>query len=497
MVPQENKRDSTILSSVKIGSYGVIGVVSAVFMSSVAPPLFTSSSSRAVVNAPITPLTSPIGGTVTGFAGTSAGDASPFSAIIQNDRVDRSTLIGLQMQMGSLQNELDLKKSILADYRDRIADMEGDLERQRQAVLALSENALENANISMRSAKLKAETSKINLNRQLRLIDKGAVAGTQLEIENKLAEEEASTEAAIVNTARLQAILDNLKNRVYVGTENESLSNLEREIRARKADYSQIELQAASLETRKTELASLLGAEDARVARLNKAEIAADPSSVLYRTVAQVGKQVSPGDTVAEAINCQNAFVVAIFSEREAQALSVGSNVNVTIGNDRAPLTGVVTRLVPRTTERVDLDYAVPFPPTERRELYAYISPDEASRQDRSQMAKFCSVGTWVSVSLKRQWVDDAQSALAAGADRVYDGGRYLARELRPLRKDLEKVARDVVDYTATTATAAFTYAQNTVSQGYLAVSSLLAPDDREFEAANRPVRSLEPPRNS
>jgi hypothetical protein len=494
MVPQENNRDKAVLSSVKIGSYGVLGVVSAVFMSSVAPPLFTYSSSRAVINSPVTAITSPIGGIVTKYSSISSDSTVPFAATIENDRVDRSTLIGLQMQMASLRNEVDLKRSILADYFKRIVDLQSDLERQRRAAIVLSENALQSADISIRTASLKAESRKIDLNRQLRLLDKGAVAGSRAEVENRIEEEETSKQAAAINGMRLKEILNNLNDGIYVGTENESLASIEREIRTRKSDYSQIELQLASLVTRQTELSTLLSAEEARVARLNKAEIFSDPSARLYRTVAHVGKQINPGDTVAEAINCQNAFVVAIFSEREAQSLSVGSKVQVSIGNEPAPFNAVVSKLVPRTTERVDLDFAVPFPPTERRELYAYVTPDDAIRKNSQDMAKFCSVGSWVTVSLDRQWAAQAEATFAQGANKLYATGQHVAESFPVWQKTATEIAVSALMRTKDAASLAGEYAQETASQGYIAVSSLFRAEARELESM--PPR-IKPPTKS
>ena len=118
--------------------------------------------------------------------------------------------------------------------------------------------------------------------------------------------------------------------------------------------------------------------------------------------------EVVAGDTLAEALDCRNAFVVAIFSERQAQALSVGSRVKVNADGWNQEADGLVERLVPRTTERVDLDYAVPFPPTERRELYAFIRVDGANQQKLARDTA-CSVGTWVSVSLPNEWLGKTQ----------------------------------------------------------------------------------------
>ena len=162
-------------------------------------------------------------------------------------------------------------------------------------------------------------------------------------------------------------------------------------------------MQIASIKTRLAELQSLTGAEKQRIDKMVRADVAITKSEKIYKTVAQVGKQVNAGDTLAQSVDCSEAFVVAIFSERQAQALSVGSRVVIELSAWKAPVLGLVSRLLPRTTDRVDLDFAIPFPPTERRELYAFIVPEKS---DKNNTGNFCSVGTWVEVTRQNDWAE-------------------------------------------------------------------------------------------
>ena len=62
--------------------------------------------------------------------------------------------------------------------------------------------------------------------------------------------------------------------------------------------------------------------------------------------------------------------------------------------------------MLPKTSDKLDERFAVPFPQTERRELYAIIAPD--SRTDgvaqtetagQHEQSTPCSVGQWVTVT--------------------------------------------------------------------------------------------------
>ncbi len=403
-------------TSVKIASYGVLGVLATVFTSSVLPPIFTSTSARAVVNAPVSALTSPIAGTVTKMASHLEDSFEGPIATVQNERVDRTTLIGLQVESTSLQNEMLLKEANLEDYFKRIKDLEAELSTQQGALIARSSNELRDAEVRLSLATYSAANERTDSERKLRLVSKGVLPGTKDELLNKIKLEDAKVEAARLKVVMSSDDLGFAQRGIYVGDNNQYLQNLQNEIRARRADVSQISMQIASIKTRLAELQSLTGAEKQRIDKMVRADVAITKSEKIYKTVAQVGKQVNAGDTLAQSVDCSEAFVVAIFSERQAQALSVGSRVVIESSAWKAPVLGLVSRLLPRTTDRVDLDFAIPFPPTERRELYAFIVPEKS---DKNNTGNFCSVGTWVEVTRQNDWaektlsyVDEATTAL-------------------------------------------------------------------------------------
>ncbi|AYG61767.1 HlyD family efflux transporter periplasmic adaptor subunit [Rhizobium jaguaris] len=388
-------------ASVRLASYAVLGVIGTVFASSAFPPFFTSTSSRAVINAPLVPLTTPISGKV-----MSLGSADQI--IVENDRVDNSTLIGLKVQLVALHDELAQKNGIVADYAQRIKDFENDLAGQQAALLARTNADLKAAEAALEMVTYSSRIAKAEAARKLKLMAKGIAAGTQDEVADTLRLEDAKLEAAGLSVAKLKAEVDFAREGIYVGADLQSLQNLQQEIRTRKADLLQIKMQIATMRSKEAELSSLVATEGERVQRLARADLHIPQTSQLYKPVAASGREVTAGDTLAEMLDCRDAFVVAIFSERQAQALAVGSKVQVSADGWARVADGTITRLVPRTTDRVDLDYAVPFPPTERRELYVYIrltEPDQAVFRD----SQFCSVGTWVDVTMPEQWLQKTQ----------------------------------------------------------------------------------------
>ncbi|WP_246703615.1 MULTISPECIES: HlyD family efflux transporter periplasmic adaptor subunit [unclassified Rhizobium] len=327
---------------------------------------------------------------------------------VENDRVDNSTLIGLKVQLVALHDELAQKNGIVADYAQRIKDFENDLAGQQEALLARTNADLKAAEAALEMVTYSSRIAKAEAARKLRLMARGIAAGTQDEVADTVRLEDAKLEAAGLSVAKLVSEADFARQGIYVGSDQQSLQNLQQEIRTRKADLLQIKMQIATMRSKEAELGSLVATEGERVQRLARADLRIPQTSQLYKPIAASGREVTAGDTLAEMLDCRDTFVVAIFSERQAQALSVGSKVQVSADGWARVADGTVMRLVPRTTDRVDLDYAVPFPPTERRELYAYIRLTEPG-QDVFRQSQFCSVGTWVDVTIPQEWLQKTQ----------------------------------------------------------------------------------------
>ncbi len=136
------------------------------------------------------------------------------------------------------------------------------------------------------------------------------------------------------------------------------------------------------------------------------ADVPAPSNSHVLRAFASPGQRLNAGDTIAGTVECRNAFAVGIFSVRQAHRLAVGASVVVEADGWSAARTGWVRQVLPRTTDLVDTNYAVPFPPMERREMYVMIDLDPATplrgmREGRGRRAVPCDIGRWVSVEIE------------------------------------------------------------------------------------------------
>jgi hypothetical protein len=147
----------------------------------------------------------------------------------------------------------------------------------------------------------------------------------------------------------------------------------------------------------------VVDSEIRRLRALAAAEVKVPTRGKILSIGVAPGRHVTAGDTVASLVDCDKRFVVAIFSYRQGQSMKVGTLVRV----DGASFgSGIVTAVLPKTSDKLDERFAIPFPQTERRELYAMISPDaktddapQTDTADLREQSTPCSVGQWVTVT--------------------------------------------------------------------------------------------------
>ena len=78
-----------------------------------------------------------------------------------------------------------------------------------------------------------------------------------------------------------------------------------------------------------TDVVRIRDQELERIARLSRQAVVAGGSGAIFEVGRLNGSAVSDGDAIAQSIDCADAFVVAIFSERKAPALTPGAEVTI------------------------------------------------------------------------------------------------------------------------------------------------------------------------
>ena len=412
---------------VKASAYSVASILAVLMLTATFPPLLADQSDRAVVDAPITLVTAPIAGEVTQVY-NSVGDhvgSDTGIAEIHNGRLDRATLITLQSRTDETRTSLAATRQKKDSDKSYISMLNAEISKQVAQTLTRLQGEVAEARARLSASNAEEQSTKAVVDRQQDLVNRNAASldllrPTQFKL--SAAQYDKAVEAAKLD--QKLAAYEAVKQGTFVGNDFNSLAVLAQKQRDLSIDAQRLEIEerqlAASLESQET----LLAQESNRLSMLSDASLTATRAGYILNLGVAPGRHVSPGDAVATMIDCDKAFVVGIFSYRQAQSLAVGTQVRVSSEANEVARLGRVTEILPKTSDKTDQQYAVPFPQTERREMYVLVSldPDTASDSDRpakdvSRISP-CSVGQWVTVTREGGWVPSASvmwKAAAAG----------------------------------------------------------------------------------
>jgi multidrug resistance efflux pump len=383
------------------------------------PPILSDTSTRAVVNAPVVLVTAPIDGELDKLL-AEPGDpvaGGQIMARMRNDRLDRSTLIGLE-------NQTQGTRISLQGLHERIEVLSNWLNSLDRSIAVQREFALHVAGEMEREARARAASAAATLGeqsalvaRQRRLLEAGVVSREVLHIA-QLRERAAQEELQAVQSglARREAERRSIEGGSYAGDSQGALGSLIERRRDVALELSRLRVDLAQMTNNLDALTAQTASETARLARLLDAEVPAASAGHVLRAYASPGQRLNAGDTIAGTVECRDAFVVGIFSVRQAHRLAVGARVVVEAEGWPHARLGHVRQVLPRTTDGVDTRYAVPFPPMERREMYALIDleparPARAARDPRGRPSVPCDIGRWVSVEIEGGIISSVASA--------------------------------------------------------------------------------------
>ncbi|MGY2989080.1 multidrug resistance efflux pump [Bradyrhizobium sp. USDA 4518] len=388
----------------RISAIGVAGLLSVLMLTAVTPPIVADQSDRAVVNAPVTLLTAPISGEVgllTVLPGRDVRDGETL-ARISNPRIDRGTLIALQEKASDARQKLDATRAKHESDFNYVSSLDGEIADQTSQLKGQLQSRIEELRARVAQSNAASGEKKALVDRQTNMVTRNAASNDML---RPTTQQYAATihgadaEAAKLNQKMAQ--LNALSRGIYVGEELVALNNLAQKRRDIDLDATRMKIEQKQQAAVLADLEHLIDAETRRLATLADADVVARGQGKVSSVGAAMGRHVSAGDTISSVIDCDKRFVVAIFSYRQGQSMMPGTRVRIDGSSLRS---GVVTAVVPKTSDKADERFAVPFPQTERRELYAIITPDQAGdggpvQQAGTADASACPVGQWVTVT--------------------------------------------------------------------------------------------------
>ena len=390
----------------RVSSLAVASILSLLLINSVVPPIVADQSDRAVVNAPVTLLTSPIDGEID-FLTMSPGrtvEAGDSLAQISNVRLDRGTLISLEEKAADAREKLAATQGKKDSDRAYLKTIDSEIANQTEQLKAQFQSQIGELRARVAQSESLSAEKKALVDRQSDMVARDAASAYMLKPtthQYSAALHNADAENAKLNQKIAQ--LDALEKGIYVGDDLIAVGTLVQKRRDIDLDEKRMEIEEKELSAVLEDHQRLINKEQKRLDTLAEANVRVTTAGKILNVGAAPGRHVNAGDSVASLVDCDKRFVVAIFSYRQGQSMKVGTSVRV----DGASFgSGVVTAVLPKTSDKIDDRFAVPFPQTERRELYAIIAPDnrtqgtldpEAAAQHEQSTS--CNVGQWVTVT--------------------------------------------------------------------------------------------------
>lgn len=405
-VKPRSKEPTAHATVLRVSALSVAGIVSVLMVTAVAPPMVADQSDRAVVNAPVTLLTAPISGEVGQMAAAPGSDVEVGDRLAQisNTRLDRGTLISVQQRSADAREKLDATRAKKDSDRAYIASLDIEIANQVEHLKAQIESQIEESRARVAQSYAFSGEKKALVDRQNSMVARDVASMDMVRPTSQ--QYSAALHNTTAETAKLNqkvAQLAALNKGIYVGDDLVTINTLAQKRRDIDLDAKRMEIEEKELSGVVADLQRLIDAEQQRLERMAAADVRSAGTGKVLTVEAALGRHVSAGDTIASVVDCSKTFVVAIFSYRQGQDMKVGTRVRIDGG---AFSSGFVTAVLPKTSDKADERFAVPFPQTERRELYAVITPEdrnEAAHQvTRSQFSAqdlACAVGQWVTVT--------------------------------------------------------------------------------------------------
>lgn len=411
---------------VRLSSVGLASVLALLIGTSVLPPLVADQSDRAVVNAPVALLTAPISGDVAAIPVKPGDSVEPGALLarIANPRIDRTTAIQLDSKV------TDLRERALSAERKRLSNLayleslDTAIKLQSDGIAQMFRSEIEALRAKIASAQASAEEKKVLMDRQVSMVSRNVASPDMVKSTSQAyAAAQQDQKAAEARLVQKTGQLDGLLRKVYAGDDLSGLAEITQKRMAIFYDAQRLQIEETELKAALAEQQRLLARENTRIDSLSGTEIRAPGGGFVLNVGASVGRHVTAGDSLAALVDCGQSFVVAIFSYRQGQNLQVGSRVTID-GEPSGPRPGTVTEILPKTSDKADAGYAVPFPQTERRELYVLVKPDPAPAAPATEAgsaitANSCGVGRWVSVTREAGWVPSTSMLWRSAGDHV------------------------------------------------------------------------------
>jgi multidrug efflux pump subunit AcrA (membrane-fusion protein) len=387
----------------RLAGYALMAFIAWLLLTTLFEPWFSSSATRAVLNAPAVLITTPISGTVSAQYAQNGQPIQPGQtiAVVKNTTVERDALTTLLTQRLELQSHLDdLRSRLQADQR-MLDYTNGQYQKYQQASVSQLQSAYESIQAQQDANSAKLEELDTKYARAMALERDGAISAAAAEEAGAEADAARSEADALdQNADSVNAGIAAAKRGVYVSAGQDSNGQLP-QLSQHRADLQNSikdeEAQADALGNQLANLNQLIDHEQNRVQTLSDYVVKAYSAGTAQEVVAPIGTQVSAGSTLVRATDCSKTDIVAVFPARMSPRLNIGTELRVRLSDNSRARDAHITQLLPKATESMQNGFSAPFPYAEDGSVYALAQWDN-NRTNATPAT--CTPGRSVTASL-------------------------------------------------------------------------------------------------
>lgn len=391
----------------KLAGYVLLAFVLWLMVATLVEPLMSSQATRAVLQAPVGIVTSPINGVVTQMAVRSRDAVAPGTlvATVRNPTVSQEILttlttqrLGLQSQMAQLGNQYKTDSQEMRSIGQQA-------QVTRQASLAQTWDAWEIAQRQrdVAHSMVAEQENKVRTNEAL--LKEGAISEQVMNAaEAQLSTARAAAAVAEQAFAGQAQTVASAGQGAFVGTGGNSMfQTLASRREALRNSTDRARQDGTAIYKQLKEISQLEEEERRRVEKLAAYEVKATQPGMVHTVLTPEGAYVTAGASLVRVTDCSRIGVVAVFPARLAKRLSVGSMLDVKVAENVA-VPARVEQLLPVASDALQSTYSVPFPFAEQGSIYAVarIEAAEPPQSADGSRQTLCVPGKVVSASLAK-----------------------------------------------------------------------------------------------
>ena len=388
----------------RLAGYAVMAFIGWLLLTTLFEPWFSTSATRAILNAPAVLITTPISGTVSAQYAQSGQPIQPGQtiAVVNNTTVARDALTTLLTQRLTLQSKLDDLNSHLQADQHMLDYTSQQYQKYQHASVTQMQASYEAVQAQQDATSAKLEELDAKYARAMALQHDGAVSAATVEEARSEADAARSEADALDQNAQsIGAGINAAQRGVYVSPGQDSAGQLP-QLAQRRADLqNNVKDEQAQIDALNQQLANLtqlVDHEQDRVHALSDYVVKAYAPGTAQEVVAPVGSQVTAGATLVRATDCRKTNIVAVFPSRMSPHLNIGTELRVRVSDGGRPRNAHITQLLPKATESLQSGYSAPFPYAEDGSVYALAQWDDDS--NTAHLPNACTPGRAVTASL-------------------------------------------------------------------------------------------------